>query len=105
MAPIIAGGVFLALGEMLAAPATTSLAIAAAPHGDRGRYVSVFQLSWTLSALSRPALVGHLLDTSLPVLWGSFTALMPAAALVLTALRPQLPAHTDSKSTPAPPPP
>ncbi|WAZ19632.1 MFS transporter [Streptomyces cinnabarinus] len=101
MTVVIAGVVFLALGEMLAAPATTSLAVAAAPEGSQGRYVSVFQLSWTLSSVSGPALVGYLLSTSLPVLWGAFIALMLAAALVFAALRTRFPAHVDTKTQPS----
>ncbi|MET7685078.1 MFS transporter [Streptomyces sp. NPDC005423] len=103
MTTVTAGVVFLALGEMLAAPATTSLAVAAAPSGAQGRYVSVFQLSWTLSAVSGPAMVGYLLDTSPLALWGSFAGLMLGAVLVFSTLRSRFPAHVDRKSPAAPP--
>ncbi|WP_041820477.1 MFS transporter [Streptomyces davaonensis] len=101
MTVVIVGVGFLALGEMLAAPATTSLAVAAAPEGSQGRYVSVFQLSWTLSSVSGPALVGYLLSKSMPVLWGAFIALMLAAALVFAGLRTRFPTHVDTKTQPS----
>ncbi len=101
MAVVIAGVVFLSLGEMLAAPATTSLAVAAAPEGSQGRYVAVFQLSWSLSSVTGPALVGYLLSGPPLLLWTAFLALMLAAALVFAALRTRFPRHVDTKTQPS----
>ncbi|MBS2966758.1 MFS transporter [Actinocrinis puniceicyclus] len=97
---ILAGVVFLAVGETAAGPAETSLAVAAAPALWRGRYVSVFQLSWSVSAITGPALVGFLLGVSATAVWDVFGALVVAAGVVLLPLGRRLPAAINSK-TPA----
>jgi MFS family permease len=97
VALVFAGVVFLALGETAAGPAATSLAVAAAPPVWRGRFVSVFQLSWSIPNITGPAIVGVLLATSATAVWQVFAAFAAGATLVFFLLRQRLPAEIDDK--------
>lgn len=98
VALVFAGVVFLALGETAAGPAATSLSVAAAPRAWRGRYVSVFQMSWSVSNISGPAIAGGLLAMSATAVWQVFAAFAAAGALVLSLLRRRLPPEIDDKT-------
>lgn len=100
VALVFGGVVFLALGETAAGPAATSLAVAAAPPAWRGRYVAVFQLSWSISNITGPAIVGALLATSAGSVWQAFAAFAAGAAAVFFVLHQRFPAEIDQKTPP-----
>ncbi|MGW6739579.1 MFS transporter [Streptomyces sp. NPDC055025] len=72
---------FFAAGEMAAGPATTALAATAAPASARGRYLSLFNLTWAVSAVVGPVLVGALIERHSMVLWGVLALLITAGGL------------------------
>ncbi|MFE4176153.1 MFS transporter [Streptomyces sp. NPDC056909] len=72
---------FFAAGEMAAGPATTALAATAAPASARGRYLSLFNLTWAVSAVVGPVLVGALIERHSIVLWGVLALLITAGGL------------------------
>jgi MFS family permease len=94
------GVLLLSLGEMAAGPATTSLGVVAAPGALRGRYVSVFQLSWSVSTISGPAVVGLLSDLSAAVMWVVFAGFLVLATVVFAVLGRRLPDSINSKAVP-----
>ncbi|MEV6717526.1 MFS transporter [Lentzea sp. NPDC051208] len=100
VALVFGGVVFLALGETAAGPAASSLSVAAAPPAWRGRYVAVFQMSWSISNISGPAIAGALLATSALAVWQVFAAFAGGAAIVLFLLRRSFPAEIDEKTPP-----
>ncbi|MCX2946985.1 MFS transporter [Lentzea sp. NEAU-D7] len=100
VALVFGGVVFLALGETAAGPAASSLSVAAAPPAWRGRYVAVFQMSWSISNISGPAIAGALLATSALAVWEVFAAFTGGAAIVLFLLRRRFPAEIDEKTPP-----
>ncbi len=65
-------------GQMAATPAMTAVSATVAPRQARGRYLSVVNLTWTVSAITGPALVGALIEGHTLLLW--------AVLAVLTAL-------------------
>jgi MFS family permease len=77
----LAGIVFFSLGEMAVGPAAAALAIAASKPGLRGRYSSLFQMSWTISTVAGPAAVGALLQAGSWALWSVLGGLVAAGAL------------------------
>ncbi|MFJ5883577.1 MFS transporter [Kitasatospora cineracea] len=56
-------------GQILSGPATTAISATAAPPESRGRYLSLFNLTWALSAITGPLLVGSLLEHHPAVFW------------------------------------
>ena len=50
------------LGEMISLPAASALVVRSAPVAIRGRYMSLYQLSWAISGLFIPVLAGVVLD-------------------------------------------
>ncbi|MEV6263596.1 MFS transporter [Streptomyces sp. NPDC051784] len=65
----LAGIMLFSAGEMSAGPSAQSLSMEAAPVPLRGRYSSVFQMSWTISGVAGPAVVGALLQWNSHALW------------------------------------
>ena len=92
IATVLAACVLFTLGEMLYAPTSDALAAEAAPEHLRGRYVSVYQLSWSVSGTVGPVLVGALLDTGPVQLWSSLAALVLLGAAVVLLAERRLPA-------------
>jgi len=77
----LAGIIFFSLGEMAVGPAAAALSIAASKPGLRGRYSSLFQMSWTISTVAGPAAVGALLQAGSWALWSALGGLVAAGAL------------------------
>jgi len=62
----VTAGLFVAMfvytvGEMAAGPATDNLSVSMAPASMRGRYLGVYQLSWTIGQIVAPGLLTFLL--------------------------------------------
>ncbi|MFE2916625.1 MFS transporter [Kitasatospora indigofera] len=68
-------------GQILAGPATTAISATAAPAEARGRYLSVFNLTWALSAIVGPLLVGALIERHAGVFWAVLAVLVALGGL------------------------
>jgi MFS family permease len=83
------GMAILTIGELLIAPTFTSFAVNLAPEEMRGRYMSAYWVSWSVSRGIGPALAGQVYDLVTPVMiWylGGFWNL--AAATIFASLAP-----------------
>lgn len=67
VAGLVVAMIVFTCGEMVGFPAIDNLSVSLAPEGIRGRYLAVFQLSWTVGQVSAPALLTLLLAAG-PVL-------------------------------------
>ena len=88
------------LGEIVYSPAADTLAAEAAPEHLRGRYLSVYQLSWTASVTAGPLLAGALLDAGSVPLWTVFAGLVTAGAVAVLAAERRLPAGALGREVP-----
>lgn len=88
-----AGIMLFSLGEMSAGPPAQALSMEAAPVALRGRYSSVFQMSWTISNIAGPAVVGALLQWNSLVLWLVLGALIGIGGLGFVACEKAFPAR------------
>ncbi|WP_282206094.1 MFS transporter [Kitasatospora fiedleri] len=68
-------------GQILAGPATTAISATAAPPEARGRYLSLFNLTWALSAITGPLLVGTLIEHHPAVFWTLLATLVATGGL------------------------
>ncbi|WP_328318225.1 MDR family MFS transporter [Streptomyces sp. NBC_00388] len=77
------------LGEMISLPAANALVASSAPVAIRGRYMSLFQLSWAVSGLFIPLLAGFVLDHGALWVCTAFggIALLAAIGIQATAYR------------------
>jgi MFS family permease len=90
------------VAELVHNPASSTLAVAAAPEELRGRYMAAYQLSWSLASTLAPSLFTLLeaTDTRLP--WLVLTGTAASAAALLVALERRLPADAVHLAPPAP---
>ncbi|MFF2122649.1 MFS transporter [Kitasatospora sp. NPDC058184] len=72
--------VVLALAELASKPTAAATAVAMAPKGDEGPYMSLFQLTWTVSYAVGPAVIGLGLQNP-PLLWSALALCVAASAL------------------------
>lgn len=88
-AALVAGVVVLTVGELVHSPAADMLAVSAAPTAVRGRYMAVYQLSWSLAKALAPALFTTLaaLDGRVPWVFLIGTSLVAAGLLVVAERR------------------
>ncbi|MBO3732046.1 MFS transporter [Glycomyces niveus] len=99
---VLAVAVVYTAGELIHAAPAESLAVQAAPDHMRGRYLSVYQLSWSLCRTLAPMLLGLLLDAGTWQLWAALAAaVLIGGAILLSADRPH-PAPTASRAMPVP---
>ncbi|MFE7529351.1 MFS transporter [Kitasatospora sp. NPDC057542] len=70
----------LALAELASKPTAAAAAVAMAPKGDEGPYMSLFQLTWTVSYAVGPAVIGLGLQNP-PLLWTTLAICVAAGAL------------------------
>ncbi|WP_316519658.1 MFS transporter [Kitasatospora brasiliensis] len=70
----------LALAELASKPTAAAAAVSLAPKGDEGPYMSLFQLTWTVSYAVGPAVIGVGLDNP-PLLWAALAGCVAASAL------------------------
>lgn len=89
----LVGIVLFSVGEMSAGPPAQSLSMEAAPVPLRGRYSSVFQMSWTVSGVVGPAVVGALLQWNSLALWLVLGALVALGGLGFVACERAFPAR------------
>lgn len=91
-APAILGVVAVyTLGEIISGPVLSTLAVEAAPTAARGRYLSLYQLSWTVSGIVVPAAYTALLERGRYPVWLALIAISAAGALLAARLPAVLP--------------
>ena len=89
---VVAGVVVFTLGELAHSPVSSAVSGEAAPEHLRGRYLSVFQASWTLSSTVGPALLLPLLARGDGTVWLVLALTAGAAAAGTTTVARALPA-------------
>ncbi|GAA2146886.1 MFS transporter [Glycomyces algeriensis] len=80
---VLAVAVVYTAGELIHSAPAESLAVHAAPDHLRGRYLSVYQLSWSLCRTLAPMLLGFLLDAGTWQLWVALAAAVLTGGLIL----------------------
>jgi len=89
---VLAVTVIYTLAELIHAPTSNALAAAAAPDEQRGRYLAVFQLSWTTATLVSPILFTSLFTLEPAIPWlivGLFACVASVAMVWLEARLPR----------------
>ncbi|MGW5776281.1 MFS transporter [Streptomyces sp. NPDC003863] len=92
---VLAVAVLYTAGELVHSAPSQSLSVQAAPDHLRGRYLSVYQLSWSVCRTIAPMLLGFLLDTGPWHLWTVLALLVLTGAAILLAAERSLPSHTN----------
>ncbi|MFC9592312.1 MFS transporter [Streptomyces sp. NPDC056944] len=92
---VLAVAALYTAGELVHSAPAQSLSVQAAPDHLRGRYLSVYQLSWSICRTVAPMLLGFLLDTGPWHLWSVLALLVLTGAAVLLCAERSLPAHTN----------
>ncbi|MFF8266842.1 MFS transporter [Streptomyces sp. NPDC016562] len=90
---VLAVAVLYTAGELVHSGPAQSLSVQAAPDHLRGRYLSVYQLSWSLCRTVAPLLLGFLLEAGPWQLWTVLAVLVLAGACVLLLAERSLPVH------------
>ncbi|MEW2623939.1 MFS transporter [Streptomyces sp. NPDC048106] len=90
---VLAVAVLYTAGELLHSAPAQGLSVQAAPDHLRGRYLSVYQLSWSVCRTLAPLLLGFLLDAGQWPLWTVLATLMLTGAAILLHTERSLPAH------------
>ncbi|MFR9788750.1 MFS transporter [Streptomyces sp. MB22_4] len=90
---VLAVAVLYTAGELLHSPPSQSLSVQAAPDHLRGRYLSVYQLSWSVCRTIAPMLLGFLLDAGQWHLWTVLALMVLTGAAILLCAERSLPAH------------
>ncbi len=85
------GGVVFTGGELVAGPVLSALATDAAPPSLRGRYLSLYQMSWTVSGTVAPVTMTWLLGQGAVALWGALAVVALSGAVLSILLRSVLP--------------
>ncbi|MFD3513027.1 MFS transporter [Streptomyces sp. NPDC058657] len=96
---VVAVAVLYTAGELVHSAPSQSLSVQAAPDHLRGRYLSVYQLSWSLCRTLAPVLLGFLLDSGQWQLWTVLALMVLAGAAILLCAERVLPAHVVSGGT------
>jgi MFS family permease len=78
-------------GELFAGPVLDALSTEAAPTYLRGRYVSLYQMSWNVSSTVAPAALTWLLDVGAAAVWGALAAVAVAGIGLSALLRRAMP--------------
>jgi MFS family permease len=88
---LLAATCVYALAELIHDPTSSALAAETAPDAFRGRYLVIFQISWSIAAILAPGLF-TLLFTVQPVLpWLVVAGLILVASLTIFWIEPHLP--------------
>ena len=93
VAGVLAAAVVYTAAELLHSAPAQSLSVQAAPARLRGRYLSVYQLSWSVARSLAPVLIGFLLDAGSWQLWAALSLAAVSGALVLLRAERLLPPH------------
>ncbi|MDX6296381.1 MAG: hypothetical protein QOI51_238 [Nocardioidaceae bacterium] len=91
VAVALAGAIVYTGGELIAGPVLSALATDAAPAHLRGRYVSLYQMSWTVSSAVAPISLTWLLEEGSTALWGVLAAVALLGVALSVLLRRVLP--------------
>jgi MFS family permease len=78
-------------GELFAGPVLNALSTDAAPPNLRGRYVSLYQMSWNVASTIAPAAMTWLLAAGAAAVWGSLTAISLVGVALSALLRRAMP--------------
>ncbi|MER5567214.1 MFS transporter [Streptomyces goshikiensis] len=89
----LAVAVLYTVGELVHSGPAQSLSVQAAPDHLRGRYLSVYQLSWSLCRTIAPLLLGLLLEAGSWQLWAVLALMVLTGATALLRAEPALPSH------------
>ena len=84
---VLVGAAVYTGGELVAGPVLSALATDAAPAHLRGRYVSLYQMSWTVSMTVAPVSMTWLLEHGTVALWGSLTVVALVGVVLSQLLR------------------
>ncbi|MFA7763252.1 MFS transporter [Streptomyces sp. NRRL S-448] len=98
---VLAVAVLYTAGELVHSAPSQGLSVQAAPDHLRGRYLSVYQLSWSVCRTIAPMLLGFLLDAGRWHLWAVLALMVLTGAAILLCAERSLPAHAVTTS-PAP---
>jgi len=85
--------VFYAVAELIHAPVSNALAAAAAPAELRGRYLAIFQYSFTIAMVLAPGLFTVLFTAGRTLPWLALGVLAAVGTIAMSALERRLPAH------------
>ncbi|WP_314613046.1 MFS transporter [Streptomyces stackebrandtii] len=90
---VLAVAVLYTAGELVHSAPSQGLSVQAAPDHLRGRYLSVYQLSWSVCRTIAPMLLGFLLDAGAWQLWTVLALLVLTGAAILLYAENSLPAQ------------
>lgn len=90
---VLAVAVLYTSGELVHSVPAQGLSVQAAPDHLRGRYLSVYQLSWSLCRTIAPLLLGVLLEAGPWQLWTVLALMVLAGAVILLCAERALPPH------------
>ncbi|GAB3235608.1 MFS transporter [Glycomyces halotolerans] len=93
IATVLAVAVLYTAAELMHSAPSQSLSVQAAPEHLRGRYLSVYQLSWSVARSLAPVLIGLLLDAGSWQAWAALGLAAIGGALILLCTERSLPAH------------
>ncbi|MFD3663643.1 MFS transporter [Streptomyces sp. NPDC058659] len=102
LAAVLAVAVLYTAGELVHSAPSQGLSVQAAPDHLRGRYLSVYQLSWSACRTIAPMLLGFLLDAGQWQLWTVLALMVLTGAAILLCAERSLPPHAVTPTTAAP---
>ncbi|MGW7489176.1 MFS transporter [Streptomyces sp. NPDC054786] len=86
IAGLLIAMVLYTVAEMLSSPPTSELSVVMAPEHLRGRYLGVYQLSWSIGGALAPALLTALLEGGAALPWVFLTAISVLAVPLVIGL-------------------
>ncbi|MFC1402071.1 MULTISPECIES: MFS transporter [Streptacidiphilus] len=102
LVPLLAGAALLfTAAELLHAPVSMALATGLAPAAARGRYLAVFQYSFTFAGMVAPAFFTTLFEAGRALPWLVLGAVNLLAALAMRLLEPRIPAAAQHEERPS----
>ncbi|NHN57205.1 MFS transporter [Calidifontibacter sp. DB0510] len=88
---VLVGVAVYTVGEVMCGPVLSAIAVESRPEAERGRYLSVYQLTWNLASVIAPGGFGLLLQFNRPSVWLALIAVAAAAGLLALRLPLRLP--------------
>jgi MFS family permease len=95
----LVGAVVYTGGELVAGPVLAALSTDAAPVHLRGRYISLYQMSWTVSMTVAPVALTWLLERGASALWGALAAVALTGVVLAGLLRRVMPQAAETVPT------
>ncbi|WP_329220877.1 MFS transporter [Streptomyces sp. NBC_01485] len=99
IAGLLIAMVLYTVAEILGTPATSELSVVMAPEHLRGRYLAVYQLSWSVGGAVAPALLTALLEGGAALPWVFLTAISVLAVPLVLGLDRQPAATSEAAPT------